>query len=81
MQDLTSDIEKLIAKAKELNSPGLDKKSRNKVVARLEEAWLWSQHMFTADAQAARDNQDQQALSCICPEGGRDMNCPIHGTK
>lgn len=46
MNKLTQHLEGLIEKTKEYKKmAGADIKAVNKVVARLEEAWLWSQHM------------------------------------
>jgi len=80
LNELTPEIEQTIAKAKALDFVGLDKKARNKVVARLEEAWLWSQHMYTQARLADIASQDAAAPACICPDGATDIHCPIHKT-
>lgn len=81
-------ISEAIARAEELRKGGgVDKKAMNKVIARLEEAWLWSQHIAKSDslddaANMASLTQTAPTTNiCLCPLGAIDTNCPIHGGK
>lgn len=65
--DLTQKIKALIDEASQLQGS----KAKNKVIARLEEAELWSKELPKTVA-------DQIADNCTCPLGAIDSQCPIH---
>jgi hypothetical protein len=49
-------------------------KARNKTIARLEEAELWSTQIVHSPTEPQTD------VKCICPAGAIDAQCPVHGT-
>lgn len=89
MEQVTQAIEQAIAKANNLKTnPSANKKFLNKTIARLEDAWLYSQHLAkdevkfdraSLDSLAPPANMTAQTLDCICPDGAIDDRCPVHG--
>lgn len=80
---LTDDIKNLMEQAEGLKKAvGVNKKALNKVIARLEEAWLWSKEVVLEGSLAASEPPvENRNEACICPVGTRDMACPVHGAK
>lgn len=81
---LTDQINDLIVAFTEMRKqPGLDKKSINKTIGRLEEAALWSKEIVTPALAGDRISLDSTAPSptgiCTCPHGTLSKACPAHG--
>jgi len=77
---ITQEIERLMKQVKDFKAPGVDPKARNKVTARLEEAWLWSKEMIKIDQPTFPVQPASTAGACICPAGVKVRDCPVHGT-
>lgn len=78
MNSITQEIERLMNQVKDFKAVGVDPKARNKVTARLEEAWLWSKELIKIDASSFPVTTEKDK-DCICPDGVRVMDCPVHG--
>lgn len=89
---LPNHIHDLIVVAKEQKkASGVDQKWANKTIARLEEAQLFSEKMFTGRVLGvpvspspmrgtpAGTGNPNQHVACVCPTGAVDKDCPVHG--
>ena len=69
--DITERITELITDIKELGGNSL---AVNKATSHLKDAWAWARliedTLPTAPAPTTAE--------CICPDGGRHRNCPVH---
>lgn len=75
MTNLTGSILRLMQEAEELKRNSSQKKEINKIIARLEEAWLWSKQLTASPAQEISE-------TCTCPlPNVVDTACPIHGQR
>jgi hypothetical protein len=71
--NLSDEIKQLMDRAEREKSASPAKKHYNKVIARLEEAWLWSLQI--------EPSVSDRYETCTCPPGAVDNSCPVHGQK
>lgn len=78
--ELSRRIQELIefVKAQSKQNPG-NSLRYNKVIGRLDEAWVHSLQIGMPIAEIDRQ-QPVVGSTCTCPEGARSAICPIHRT-